>query len=182
MRRKGKRLIRTFAPYVPAVGCFAISAVETARKQWDPLLVILGIGLLIGAIYIQDKRQSSLHEDEGDELIRYMNLKRHDWLNHIQVLMGYLSLNRPDRMQSYLQRLMTEAEQERYISDLGYAPLTHYLLTRRFIHQDIELDIQIIPSLTIKNDRQGERLLQTLREIDAFLQRVSGSPSGIPSG
>lgn len=57
-----------------------------------------------------------------------LNRTRHDWLNHLQVLVGYGKLHEYGKMERYLQRVMEQAARESRLCHLGYPPLTRYLL------------------------------------------------------
>lgn len=180
MGERQTNIIHTLTPYVPAVGCFVASLFEPWGKQSAVLLVSLGIVLLIAAVTVQRKRYSQDKHDDTDDMIACMNIKRHDWLNHIQVMKGYLSLNKHDRLQSYLNHVLNEVEQESCICHLGYTPLSRYLLTHNMLAKDILLDIHIMHGLKVENDRQGERLLNTIKEVEHFLHHTCGTLLGEP--
>lgn len=177
---KGKRVnvIRIAGLYGIAIGCFVASLFEPWGKQGDVLLVILGTVVLIVAAYGQYKWQNDKANDNADELLSCMNMKRHDWLNHIQVMLGYLSLNKYDRLQAYLQKIMAEAEQESHMCHLGYAPLSHYLLTRPMNKPNVLIDLHIVPDCKVHSERQGERLLNTIREVERLLVQTCRPSAG----
>ena len=167
-----QRTIHAFIPYVPAVGCFVASLVEPWGKMSAVLSVGTGVALLIVAIFVRHNRQNREKRDELDDLIACMNEKRHDLLNHIQVMMGYLSLNKVDRLQPYLKQIMSETKRESNICHLGYSPLSYYLLTHKMLKNDLVLDVHIVQGLKIENDRQGARLLETIQEFENFLRQT----------
>lgn len=167
-----QRTIHALIPYVPAVGCFLASLFEPGGKIGAVLLVCVGIVLLIAVIVRQQNQQNRCQRDETDALITCMNEKRHDWLNHLQVIMGYLSINRYDRLRPYLKQLMAEIKAESDICHIGYNPLSRYLLTHKMLRKDMLLDVHIVRGLRINNERQGARLLETIQEVERFLHRT----------
>lgn len=166
------RLIQIITVYVAAVSCFIVPLYSTWSRQYAGVFVVLGVGMLIVAVYLQQRWANYEAESRTNDLISSISMKRHDWLNHIQVMMGYVSLNKQDRLQSYMKRIVDDAEQESYICHLGYPPLTSYLITHNTLNQQTVLDIHIVPKLTVKNDKQGKQLLNTIREIERLVQKT----------
>lgn len=168
------RLIQMLIIYAVAVGCFVIPLYDTWSRQHAGWFVLLGIGVLIGAVYLQQMWANYEQKNQADEFINCLNMKRHDWLNHIQVMMGYVSLNKQDRLQAYVKRVVEDAEQESRINRIGYVPLTCDLLTRHMYNRQIVLDIHIVSEVTIKSDKQGKQLLNTIREIERLVHKTYG--------
>src|SRR5690606_26969277 len=56
-------------------------------------------------------------------LINVINHLRHDWMNDIQVLYGYLRLNKQDKCLDYMEIIKQKAAQESLISRLGVTEL-----------------------------------------------------------
>lgn len=166
------RLIQILIVYIVAVCCFITPLYHAWSRQYAGLFVLLGISVLIGAVYLQQRWANYETASQTNDLISSMSVKRHDWLNHIQVMMGYVSLNNQDRLQSYMKRIVDDAEQESYICQLGYAPLTSYLLTHNLLNTQTVLDIHIVSKLTVKNDKQGKQLLNAIREIERLVQKT----------
>jgi len=65
---------------------------------------------------------------EAETALRWLTRLRHDWLNEIQVLLGYCSMNKTDRVRPYLLRLAKELEQERTVSQIPHPLLAVALI------------------------------------------------------
>ena len=52
------------------------------------------------------------------EQLRWYRLQRHDFLNHWQVIMGYLQLNNPDKALDYMRRALQGIENEQKIGQI----------------------------------------------------------------
>jgi len=165
MAEKLKKAFRAFIPYVPAVVCFVASLF--GEKVTAALLVMTGVVCLTAVVCVQQRRETR----DQDDWIACLNVKRHDWLNHIQVIKGYLTLKKHDRLQPYLEHIMSAIEQESKICHLGYSPLSRYLLTRQLLNDSI-LHVHIVEGLKIANDGQGERLMKTIQEVESFVRNV----------
>lgn len=74
----------------------------------------LGVGwLLVAAGWMRTwmrRLEKQDRERSVREQLELLSWQRHDWLNHLQVLMGFTSLNKPERMSSYLQELVHRLE------------------------------------------------------------------------
>lgn len=57
--------------------------------------------------------QMSKREDEF--LIKYINLKRHEYINDLQVLLGYAQLGKSDKIYDYIQKIIDECNNERNV-------------------------------------------------------------------
>lgn len=108
--------------------------------------------------------------DSAAEYLKLLDYKRHDWLNHLQVIKGYLSMNDYGRLHAYVKRLLDEAERESAIAHLGYPPLSYYLLTHNVFFNDVVWHVHTSEKVKV-DERQGLRVLKTIEEIGAFLRR-----------
>lgn len=76
-------------------------------------------------------------------LLTILNQQRHDWLNHFQVLLGYLRLGRPEEGEAYLQRVTEQTHQESHIARIQCPPLSVFFLTFHALHSDLRLEVEI---------------------------------------
>ncbi|WP_054949039.1 Spo0B domain-containing protein [Numidum massiliense] len=106
--------------------------------------------------------QKAAQIDEEHKLLTCLNFKRHDWLNHLQVMTGYLSLREYDRLRNYVTRVLDEAEREGQIFQIAYAPLAHYLLTYNIFAKDTAFNVHIAANVTRLKAQVGECLLQAI--------------------
>lgn len=81
--------------------------------------------------------------EEADTLLTILNHQRHDWLNHFQVLLGYLRLGQPEKGENYLQRVTELAHQESALARIKCPPLSVFFLTFRTLHNDLHLEVEL---------------------------------------
>ncbi|WKB36847.1 Spo0B domain-containing protein [Terrilactibacillus sp. S3-3] len=67
-----------------------------------------------------------LDEEKLLEIFRYA---RHDWLNELQLIKGYLSLEKFDQVEKIIERLIEKLQNEAGLSNLKVPKLAAYLLT-----------------------------------------------------
>jgi len=90
---------------------------------------------------MRDERK--LLTEQAELWLQVLNRQRHDWLNHVQVLWGYLRLGRPEEGEQYLKRLTELALQESMIARINCPLLSVYFLTFNAIHQDLQLEVEV---------------------------------------
>jgi stage 0 sporulation protein B (sporulation initiation phosphotransferase) len=56
---------------------------------------------------------------------------RHDWLNDLQLIIGYVKLNKTDKLASFVEMLKQKMNEESRIARWGHPKLVEFLLTYR---------------------------------------------------
>lgn len=86
-----------------------------------------------------------------DELLMdVVNYLRHDWMNDIQVLYGYLRMNKVDKMIEFMETIKQKAARESLIAKLGVTELIVYLQTFRVRCPMIQLEVEVEPGLQLQ--------------------------------
>ena len=73
-------------------------------------------------------RMSKVEHVLLSELLQWYSLQRHDFLNHWQVIMGYLQLNRPEEALRYMQETKAGSLEEQKIAQIPEPCLAATLL------------------------------------------------------
>lgn len=81
--------------------------------------------------------------EQTDLVLQVLNHQRHDWLNHFQVLLGYLQLGRTEQGEEYLQRVTDLICQESTIARMNCPSLSVLFLTFNALHKDLLLEVEI---------------------------------------
>ncbi len=139
------------------------------------------ITLVAGVAYLQKQwlEQAKVKEEERARQV-FAEL-RHDLMNHIQVLMGYLMMKKEEQIKKYLNKLVKQAQTERTVSRLTYAPLAVALLElpRRLKEWEVTLAVSEAFGFGQINEEKvfleiWQRLLATIdtkrQQCDAFVQ------------
>ncbi|SNX55161.1 Spo0B domain-containing protein [Thermoanaerobacterium sp. RBIITD] len=50
-----------------------------------------------------------------DLFVKYINMKRHQYLNDLQVILGYAQLGKLDKISEYVHKVINEFDEEREI-------------------------------------------------------------------
>lgn len=95
--------------------------------QW--LFVLLSIAAVtISYFFLRRSIQSEEQRRQALLIGELAAMKRHDLLNHVQLLMSYVSMNRPEKVKEYLQRMTEQANQERKLTEFTLPDLVSYLM------------------------------------------------------
>ncbi|NGQ94296.1 sporulation protein [Brevibacillus sp. SYP-B805] len=95
------------------------------------------------------KDERKLLTEQTDLLLQVLNHQRHDWLNHFQVLLGYLKLGRPEQGEEYLKRVTALVCQESMIARINCPPLSVFFLTFNAIHHDLLLEVEVCDQMDL---------------------------------
>jgi stage 0 sporulation protein B (sporulation initiation phosphotransferase) len=113
---------------------------------------------------MSDERRLFTHQT--DELLTVLNRQRHDWLNHVQVLLGYLHLNRTEQGEAHLKRIAEIAMQESIIARLGNSLLSVFFLTFHALNKEMLLEVDVCDKVDLSRIVLDEQsLFQLVSEI-----------------
>ncbi len=80
-----------------------------------------GLGWLVyGLLSFSYHLHKEVRKQEAREKLALLSRKRHDWMNHVQVLMAYETVKRTEQIQPYLHRLVHQAAAERQLGEVKY--------------------------------------------------------------
>nr|WP_243734932.1 Spo0B domain-containing protein [Paenibacillus turpanensis] len=84
-----------------------------------------------------------------DQWIRLMDYQRHEWMNDLQVLFGYVRLKKFDKLPDVVEKLKHKASQESKMTKLGVPELVKELLLFRMNCQTLDLFVESEGQLNI---------------------------------
>lgn len=102
---------------------------------------LAAVFLLLGAYGWLRLERTRLKAESDARLVATLAHHRHDWMNDVQVLFGFVRLGKYDKLQPYLDKLKISLHQESYIAKLGIAPLVAYLVSFRTARHPLVLDV-----------------------------------------
>lgn len=73
------------------------------------------------------KMHDDTHACSEAEIVKYLRAQRHDFMNYIQVIWGYLQLNKSDQAKQYIEGLNTKFEIINHILKIENPKLSLYL-------------------------------------------------------
>lgn len=107
-------------------------------------LLIISISSIV--IVFDQKRmrqQERLIQAANQQAVELMNHKRHDWMNDLQLLYGYVRMNKLEKLPPYVERLKHEAMEESRVAKLGYPELVLYLMQQRLTGGMMPVEVHV---------------------------------------
>ncbi len=93
---------------------------------------------------IQSPEAAPVEDRDTEHNLRFIGLLnhyRHDWMNEIQVLFGYVKLKKYEKLESLMEKIRHKVQMESYIAKLGIPDLIVYLLAFQIEVKEITLEI-----------------------------------------
>ncbi len=130
--------------------------------------VVYGLCLLI---YIRGNKQLQM-KNEAKRLKNLLARIRHDQMNHVQVLLGYQMLKKPEKISEYLDRLVIQANDERIITTITNDELVVFLLTLTHRFPQWNWKIQKVESCFELPNKKSNQVVQWLTTYIQFLADI----------
>lgn len=125
------------------------AAIFVWRERWWPLALFVVWTAAVGAfVVLAERRFEQQHRDRMIERMHLTALEtlshhRHDWMNEMQILYGYLRLGKPDKAVAVVERIRARMERDSRISRLGVPRLASYLLSFPAVCDTIRLEVEV---------------------------------------
>jgi stage 0 sporulation protein B (sporulation initiation phosphotransferase) len=103
---------------------------------------------------LEEQARQELNEQENESqlnILQIVNRLRHDWMNDIQVLFGYIQLKKYDNLPTYMEKIRYSMQQESLLSKLGIPALITYILKFRAQAKAIQLEIGLEQEISLHN-------------------------------
>jgi stage 0 sporulation protein B (sporulation initiation phosphotransferase) len=140
-------------------------------------LLTFGLAILIGvegvAIFFsikeERKQQQLLNQREMIDLISHY---RHDWMNDIQLLFGYVSLKKYDKLNECMDKIRSKVLQESSVAKLGIPSLVAFFISFRLHYNALILELEIeqdvnLASIPLDKDKVSRLVQMTVKLFNA---------------
>lgn len=89
------------------------------------------------------RRLGRLLEQQQQFSLRLLSQNRHDWMNDLQILYGYLRLQKYHKAIEAVDRIRERMERESRVARLGNARLSSFLLSFRVLSETLRLEVHV---------------------------------------
>ncbi|MEW9670867.1 Spo0B domain-containing protein [Ammoniphilus sp. 3BR4] len=122
-------------------------------------------------------------EQEQRQFLESLRLQRHDWLNHFQVILGYMKLQRYDVCEEYIKKVTEQTNNESRIASLGNQSLVSFLLTYNALHKEMKLEVQVpeLINLSRLGQDENQRFYELVKGIIDIYRENSIANEGLPN-
>lgn len=104
------------------------------------------------------------------DVISLLRHKRHDWMNQIQLIHGYATLGKQDRLMDQLEQLREESEHERRLLNSHASHFPMWLITFNWNHEQFRIQYKVNDRVDLsRHDRRltacGKRMIEIMNEF-----------------
>lgn len=78
------------------------------------------------------------------DVLNILRHYRHDWLNHLQLINGYLAMGRVEKVENLINEMVIQAKNESHLSNLNMDEFAEKILTFNWQGNSIWLSFEII--------------------------------------
>lgn len=108
-----------------------------------------------------------------------LNHHRHDWMNDLQVLYGYIRMGKADKMVTCVEQIRERMTTESKIAKLGIPSLVTYLQSFRTLTHALELDVEIegelsLAGLALNGELAGETIVEIINAYRLAIKPGAG--------
>lgn len=138
------------------IGAIAWYSVRTVRKEYEELMKRSLLAAHVTAIHT-------------------LNHHRHDWMNELQIVYGYIQLKKHDQLLQSVGKIKERMAQESKISKLGIPSLVLYFHSFRTCNADMQLDVRLDEEIDLTDLRMAidaETLSQTIQDTVRIFQYI----------
>jgi len=160
-------MLKTVAVCIAALAFILILADVSSAVTLAAALAIAGAaGIWMSALKKQHKLEiASLLKANEQEMMRALSHYRHDWMNDLQVLSGYISLKKYDKLAPYLEKIKDKMSEESYIAGIGITSLSLLLLSYRQYSPHYDLHVSMDRSVNLHElPIRPDRLTRLVKE------------------
>lgn len=117
-------------------------------------------------------------EPSAELLLNIMNQQRHDFMNDLQVLYGYVCLKKYEKLEGYVENIKERAIRQSYVAKLGVPELVLYLQAFPIRCPDIRLEIHLkhemnLQQLPVDAEKVGFAIMMMMEGIRQQQERGS---------
>ena len=77
-------------------------------------------------------------------IIRALQHARHDWMNHIQLIKGYIALGRTEEAERVIEQAVMQAKQEAHLCNLSLPEFSKMLITFNWEAHAFQLEYEVL--------------------------------------
>ncbi|MGO4538117.1 Spo0B domain-containing protein [Paenibacillus sp. 2TAB19] len=114
----------------------------------------------------EERSERTIHSLQSSA-IRTLNHHRHDWMNDLQVLYGYIRLQKLDKTVDYMEKIREKMGNESSIGRLGSPSLVSFIQSFRTMTNALELEVDVKGEIQLSEfagdcDKIADTLIHTI--------------------
>lgn len=183
MNRVGSaKLYTSISLLLPAASLFVW------RAEWWPVVAFVLWSALTIVVWVWSERKEQrtrlirIERACQTASIRTLNHHRHDWMNDLQVLFGYIRMNKQERAVQYIEGIRERMAAESRIARLGEPSLITYLQSFRTMTHSMQLIVDIdgeldLGEIPIDKEAIADTLIDLMNMYRSGMKQGTGEPA-----
>ncbi|WP_223299000.1 Spo0B domain-containing protein [Paenibacillus darwinianus] len=174
---------RTIRYYAAGSVLLPIAAVWFWQEElWPSGLLLLWLSAA-AAIWIAADRKGLAYRAERaltateTTAIRMLDHHRHDWMNELQVLYGYIRMNKPDKTVECVEKIRERMTAESRIAKLGIPSFVLFVQSFRTVTNAMQLQVDVADEVNL-----AELPLNGVKVADTLTDLINAYRFGIKPG
>ncbi|MDC3415660.1 Spo0B domain-containing protein [Aquibacillus salsiterrae] len=112
--------------------------------------------------------------NKEEEMIDLLRHYRHDWLNDVQLLLGYASMGKMEKVEAKLKEKMVEANKERMLESLAIVKTALWIIQFNWKYDNFRMDYQIETNhnLSKYDDILHQNLVLFMDTLERFTDKM----------
>ncbi|WP_049663430.1 Spo0B C-terminal domain-containing protein [Bacillus sp. FJAT-27231] len=103
-------------------------------------------------------------------IIRALQHARHDWMNHIQLIKGYIALGKTEEAERVIEQTVMQAKQEAHLCNLALPELAKLLITFNWEAHAFQLEYEVM-DMSIKTGAADGCLVSWMSSLFCLIER-----------
>lgn len=167
-----ERVKEMILPFLP-LGTVLISWIIVTWESWVDLmyLTLALLSWLLGAFMIRYQQTTKRETAQADKLKKILSRIRHDWANHIQMMLFFLQMKKEEEHRKYLKKLAEDVNKEKHIGVFQSPLLATFLLTIGIEHTNWKWHVDISKDIRVSLPEE-EDLLRMIKSVADWLDQV----------
>lgn len=157
---------RSYLYLLPPIAMFLLWWYKSQQTVWFLTTTIIYAVSLFFFLHANKQKQTRIEAKRMKQLLARI---RHDQMNHVQVLMGYQMMKKPEKISEYLERLVIQANDERVITTITNDELAVFLLTLTHRYPQWQWKIEKVETELELEGKKGNQVVQWLSAYIQFL-------------
>lgn len=167
---------------------FAVLLILIFSQPYQPyelevsiLISVIEIILLILLLFIIQKKWKSKKEESisnvNGKIVELLSLNRHDFMNHLQVILGYTSLKKTESISKYVTKIYNRTKEYSMVTSFVNANLAAYFYLFPVNYPKLSIDLELVEGLQVQEKLvDGDWVTETLNGfLNIFHQVVENN-------
>lgn len=110
----------------------------------------------------QEQTERLNYEERDEQLLDILNHHRHNWLNDLQLIFGYVKLKKYDQLENFMDKLREKIEDESSISRIAIPSLALDLMSYRYTNHLFKLKVDMAHDLLLSYTQSYTRKIHEI--------------------